>query len=69
MINNIDISMIKNFKLAERLVLQLRVESFNAFNHTIFNGPETGATSGNFGKITSASNLPRAYQIALRLRW
>ncbi len=69
MVNNIDISMIKNIKLVERLVLQLRVESFNAFNHTIFNGPDTAATSGNFGKITSASNLPRAYQLALRLRW
>ena len=69
MINNIDISMIKNIKLVERLTLQLRVESFNAFNHTIFNGPDTNPTSGNFGRITSASNLPRAFQLALRLRW
>ena len=69
MINNIDISMIKNIKLVERLTLQLRVESFNAFNHTIFNGPNTNPTSGNFGRITSASNLPRAFQLALRLRW
>ncbi len=69
MINNIDISMIKNIQIVERLTAQLRVESFNAFNHTIFNGPETNPTSGNFGRITSASNLPRTYQLALRLRW
>jgi len=69
MINNIDISMIKNIQIVERLTLQFRVESFNAFNHTIFNGPDTNPISGNFGRITSASNLPRTYQLALRLRW
>jgi len=69
MINNIDISMIKNIQIVERLVAQFRVESFNAFNHTIFNGPDTNPTSGNFARITSASNLPRTYQLALRLRW
>ncbi len=68
-INNIDISMIKNVKIVERITAQFRVESFNAFNHTIFNGPDTNPTSGNFGRITSASNLPRTYQLALRLRW
>jgi hypothetical protein len=69
MIDNIDISMIKNIQIVERLTAQFRVESFNAFNHTIFNGPDTNPTSGNFGRITSASNLPRTYQLALRLRW
>jgi hypothetical protein len=68
-INNIDISVIKNIPIFERLTAQLRVESFNAFNHTIFNGPETNPTNGNFGRITSASNLPRTYQMALRLKF
>ncbi len=68
-INNIDISVIKNIAIVERLVLQFRAESFNAFNRTIFNGPDMNPTSGNFGRITSASNLPRTYQLALRLRW
>ena len=68
-INNIDLSMIKNIRIVERFSAQLRVEAFNAFNHTIFNGPELNPTSGNFGRITSASNLPRAFQLALRFRW
>lgn len=68
-INNIDISMIKNIQLVERFTLQFRAESFNAFNHTIFNGPDVVPTSANFGRITSASNLPRTYQLALRLRF
>lgn len=68
-INNIDISVIKNIDIVEKVVLQFRAESFNAFNRTIFNGPDMTPTSGNFGRITSASNLPRTYQLALRLRF
>ena len=39
-INNIDISMIKNIRIVERWTMQFRVEAFNAFNRTNFNGPE-----------------------------
>jgi len=35
----------------------------------IFNGPELNPTNRNFGRITSAANLPRMYQLALRLRF
>jgi hypothetical protein len=51
------------------LNLQFRAEMFNALNRFQFNGPETNPTSGSFGRITSAANLPRAVQLALRLRW
>lgn len=33
--------------------LQLRAESYNTFNHTQFNGIDTGLTDGNFGQVTS----------------
>ena len=66
--NNLDASLIKNTQIFERLNLQFRVEMFNALNRSQFNGPETNPTSGNFGRITSAANLPRAVQLALRLR-
>ncbi|MDX2268592.1 MAG: carboxypeptidase regulatory-like domain-containing protein [Bryobacter sp.] len=68
-VNNIDISVIKNIPIVERVNLQFRAESFNAFNRTQFNGPNLAATNQNFGRITSASNLPRTYQLALRLLW
>lgn len=68
-VNNLDASVIKNMPIFERLQLQLRAEMFNALNRTQFNGPELNPTSGNFGRITSAANLPRAVQLALRLRW
>jgi hypothetical protein len=68
-VNNLDASLIKNTQIFERLNLQFRAEMFNALNRFQFNGPETNPTSGNFGRITSAANLPRAVQLALRLRW
>ncbi len=66
-ISNIDFSIIKSIPLVERVRVQVRAESFNLFNHAIFNGPDTGATSRTFGQITSQSNLPRTFQLALRL--
>ncbi|HYI94531.1 MAG TPA: carboxypeptidase regulatory-like domain-containing protein [Bryobacteraceae bacterium] len=68
-VNNLDASVIKNTQISERLNLQFRAEMFNALNRFQFNGPETNPTSGTFGRITSAANLPRAVQLALRLRW
>jgi hypothetical protein len=64
---NIDFSVIKSIPIYERVRLQFRAETFNLANHAIFNGPDTGATSRNFGVITSQANLPRTTQLALRL--
>jgi hypothetical protein len=66
-IYNIDFSILKNIAIVERVKLQFRAESFNLFNHAIFGGPELGPTNGNFGRITSQSNLPRTNQLALRV--
>ncbi|HEU0124270.1 MAG TPA: carboxypeptidase regulatory-like domain-containing protein [Bryobacteraceae bacterium] len=66
-INNIDLSVVKAIPIVERINMQFRAEAFNAFNHAIFNGPEMSATNQNFGRITSQSNLPRTFQLALRL--
>jgi hypothetical protein len=66
-INNIDLSVLKDVAIVERVKMQFRVEAFNLFNHAIFNGPDLGPTSANFGRITSQSNLPRTFQLALRL--
>lgn len=68
-VSNLDASLIKNIQFVERLQMQIRAEMFNVLNRTQFNGPELVPTSQNFGRITSAANLPRALQLALRLRW
>ena len=63
---NIDLSLIKRFRISERLTLQYRLELFNAFNHTPLNNPDTTVSSESFGQITSARD-PRIIQMALRL--
>jgi hypothetical protein len=75
-INNWDISFVKGFPVREKFQMQLRVEMYNAFNHTQFstlnqtaNFSATGAqTNAQFGQYTAARN-PRIMQWALRLRF
>lgn len=43
--HNVDLSVSKNFKFGERVKAQLRVETFNIFNHPNYANPN-GATSG-----------------------
>ena len=53
-VNNLDLAAFKNFELGKGTRVQFRLESFNAFNHTQFNGVSTNLTSSNFGVVTSA---------------
>jgi len=59
---------VKNTTLA-RTTLQLRAETFNAFDRVQFSAPVTGPTTSNFGQITSQANAPRSVQFAARLMW
>jgi hypothetical protein len=61
------LSLFKNFKPWERLTLQLRGESFNAFNHPQFGTPDSNVSSVTFGKISGTANGPRNMQVALKL--
>lgn len=67
--NNIDLSIVKNTYITERVNLQLRVEAFNGFNHPEFDPPNLTPSSSNFGKITNQPNLARNIQIGGRLVW
>lgn len=49
-----DISFYKVFAFGERAHLQLRFESFNAFNHANLKGTSDSLGSGSFGQVTSA---------------
>jgi hypothetical protein len=66
-IANYDLSLFKNFSIAERLRAQFRFETFNAFNRVQFGMPGTQAGSNSFGVITSTQNSPRQFQVALKL--
>jgi hypothetical protein len=75
--DNWDLSLFKNFLLSETRGsrLEFRVETFNTWNHTQFNGTgdqfngfnaTTGLPNGNFGQVTSAFD-PRIFQLGLKL--
>ncbi len=69
---NVNLALFKEFlipKLREGSKLQLRLETFNAFNHPQFAGPNTTVNGGSFGVITSTANGPREVQVALKLYW
>ena len=65
---NLDTAVLKNFKMpwAESHVLQIRWESFNAFNHHSFGLPAVGITGTTFGTITTSASAPREMQFAIR---
>jgi len=74
-VNNWDASIAKNFQIVEKVQLRIRIEAYNAFNHTQFAGvntatqfnPATGAqTNGAFGSLTSARSA-RTIQLGARL--
>ena len=64
---NLDLSLFKNFAVNERLKVEFRAESFNAFNTPVFGGPNNNVSSGSFGVISSQANSPRQMQMALKL--
>ena len=67
--HGMDASMFKDFRFAERVTTQFRMEAFNFANHPVWGGPNTtlNATGANgFGTITSKSGS-RTVQLALRV--
>lgn len=65
-INNVDLSVSKNFMFGERAKLQLRAEFLNAFNHPIFDDPVLNPLDGNFARVNSQRNLARNIQLGVK---
>lgn len=67
-LKNVDLGLMKNAKLTERLKLQLRVEMFNLFNFVNFDNPARSFNLGTFGTITSAGRA-REMQFGMKLEF
>ncbi|MEP7274417.1 MAG: hypothetical protein ABI882_23195, partial [Acidobacteriota bacterium] len=50
---NIDLSIAKSLSFTERVRMQIRVDMFNAFNHTNFSAVNTNITAAAFGRFTA----------------
>lgn len=66
---NYDIAVFKDTQITEKLTLQLRVESFNAFNRVQFANPGTSIGSSSAGVISAQANNPRTFQLAGRFNF
>ena len=64
---NMDLSLVKNIPIRERLHLQFRAESFNTMNHPQFGLPNTTIGTSSAGVISSQQNKPRDIQFAMKL--
>ncbi len=65
-INNWNLMLAKNFAIGEYAKLQVRVEMFNAWNHTQWGTPNSVLNGPLTGFVTS-TRAPRVGQVALRL--
>jgi hypothetical protein len=65
-INNFDLALFKNFDLGMGSRLQFRFESFNAFNHTQWEAPQTNVANPNFGRVLG-TRPARINQLGLKL--
>jgi hypothetical protein len=63
-----DMSLFKNFKFTEATVLQLRLESFNVFNHTNFQDIDLNLFSSTFGQVLTTHN-PRIVQLGMKFNF
>jgi hypothetical protein len=63
---NIDMSMVKSFRLREQRRIVFRIEAYNIFNHPNFGVPDANLSDATFGQISSTQGNPRQFQIALR---
>lgn len=66
-VQQVDFSIIKGFRITEKVKMTYRCEFFNSTNRVIFNAPDLGPTSSTFGRILGQANTPRRIQMALRL--
>jgi hypothetical protein len=64
-LNNWDIALLKDINFTETKRLQLRLESFNTFNHAQFENPSGSIDSSTFGEVTGAHD-PRIMQLAAK---
>jgi hypothetical protein len=69
MVKQLDSTLSKSFKFAEKRYIQFRVEAFNMTNRVTFGNPQTNPTNSAFGTISSQANTPRRVESGLRLVW
>jgi hypothetical protein len=63
---NVDLALSRNLPLGSSKHVEVRVESFNIFNHVVPGDPNVTLGNANFGKVTSTGGDPRIMQLAAK---
>jgi len=64
-LNFTNLGLYKDIQIREQMRFELRLESYNTFNHVNFNSPSSNVNSSLDGRITSDGNIgPRTVQLA-----
>lgn len=63
----LDLAIVRQFGLTERLKFEMRGEAFNALNHSNFGTPNRFVNAPQFGTITEASTPGRQFQVSARI--
>jgi hypothetical protein len=64
-----DLSLGKQFPVHEQMNLEFRVEAKNAFNHPVFQAPNTTVDDPSFGTIGGTAIGPREVQLGLKFNF
>jgi hypothetical protein len=66
-LDHTDLALLRDFRIHESHVLQVRLEAFNFMNHAEFANPSGSVTSSTFGQVTSTQpNSARILQVAVK---
>ena len=66
----INANLLRNFRVKERMTLQLRLDADNVQNRSQFNDPTTSPTSTQFGKVTGQTlSVNRFYDAQMRIQF
>ncbi len=67
---NVDVSLLKNFRIREGMRLQIRAEAFNLLNSVYFAPSQTqDISSTSFGRVTGTAVAARVLQMGARLEF
>jgi hypothetical protein len=66
---DLDLSLMKRFRLSERVGSELRWDVFNVANHPNFANPNANLSSAAYGSIASTIIDSRQMQLALRINF
>jgi hypothetical protein len=65
----LDLTVMKNFRIDEKRGLEFRAEMFNILNHPVFAAPSTAINSSSGAQVSATLNSARVIQLALKLRF